>query len=241
LCLHWSERRGDGSGDRLGAARGERFHAVRKQIATLKKTRARLSKTTPGVTSDVDDALLLETTFTSAMGVVTLTDALAVGRNERGHDLGADAVGAVLRRVVGISGELEMELTYAPRPDYGLVSPPLQAVHEGLHCQVGSSAWTLSSPVSLEVDRSTARTRFTVRPGDTFAFVMQHGTTSGARPPLWEQTEITERMEDTAEAWRTWSSLNCGVGSALPLRRRACGIPSAKGGTISLAVSRRSA
>ncbi|RZI93067.1 MAG: hypothetical protein EOP78_12000 [Variovorax sp.] len=33
--------------------------AVRKQIATLKKTRARLSKTTPGATSDVDDALLL--------------------------------------------------------------------------------------------------------------------------------------------------------------------------------------
>ena len=52
----------------------------------------------------VDDTLLLETTFTTADGSVTLTDALAVGRNERGHELGAGAVGTVLRRLVGVEG-----------------------------------------------------------------------------------------------------------------------------------------
>src|SRR4051812_31907661 len=47
----------------------------------------------------LDGTLVLETTFRSPSGAVTLTDALAVGRNERGHELGAGAVGAVLRRL----------------------------------------------------------------------------------------------------------------------------------------------
>ena len=32
--------------------------------------------------------MLLETTFTTASGKVTLVDGMAVGRNQRGHDLG---------------------------------------------------------------------------------------------------------------------------------------------------------
>ena len=42
-----------------------------------------------------DDTMLLEPTFITASGSVVLTDALAVGPNERGHELGAGAVGLV--------------------------------------------------------------------------------------------------------------------------------------------------
>jgi hypothetical protein len=85
----------------------------------------------------VDDTMLLETTFTTASGSVRLTDALAVGRNERGHELGAGAVSTVLRRVVGVAGSVDLELTYAPRPEYGLVSPVLQLVDGGVTARGG--------------------------------------------------------------------------------------------------------
>src|SRR4051794_25739584 len=58
----------------------------------------------------VGDTMLLETTFRTATGTVVLVDALAVGRNERGHELGADAPSVLMRRVTGINGRVELEL-----------------------------------------------------------------------------------------------------------------------------------
>ncbi len=154
----------------------------------------------------VDDTLLLETTFTTAGGSVMLTDGLAVGRNERGHDLGAGAVGTVLRRVVGVAGSVDLDLAYAPRPEYGLVSPVLQLVDGGVTARGGADVLALSSPVPLETDEFTARARFTVRSGEALSFALHHRTTSEERPHLWTQMEVRDRLDDTAEAWRTWSS-----------------------------------
>jgi GH15 family glucan-1,4-alpha-glucosidase len=156
----------------------------------------------------VDDTLLLETTFTTASGSVRLTDALAVGRNERGHTLGAGAVGTVLRRLVGVAGAVELEMEYAPRPEYGLVAPALYPEADGLTARGGASLLRLSSAVPIELDGSTARARFSLRAGDDLSFALHHRTTSEPRPRSWTQTKIRERLDDTAEAWRTWSSLH---------------------------------
>jgi GH15 family glucan-1,4-alpha-glucosidase len=156
----------------------------------------------------VDDTLLLETTFTTPGGSVRLTDAMAVGRNERGHALGAGAVGTVLRRLVGVEGSVELEMEYAPRPEYGLVAPALYPEADGLTARGGASLLRLSSAVPIELDDSIVRARFTLRAGDDLSFALHHRTTSEPRPRSWTQTKIRERLDDTAEAWRTWSSLH---------------------------------
>src|SRR5262245_27923435 len=156
----------------------------------------------------LDDTLVLETTFRSPGGAVTLTDALAVGRNERGHELGAGAVHVALRRLVGVQGVVDVELTYAPRPEYGLVAPPLQPVDGGVSARGGASVLLLSTSVAMEIDGATARARLTVRAGDEVAFALHHRTTSEEHPRVWTQAEICDRLNDTAEAWRTWSSLH---------------------------------
>src|SRR6516162_4189296 len=76
----------------------------------------------------VDDTMLLETTFRAPSGTAVLVDALAVGPNERGHELGAGAPSVLLRHVTGVEGDVELELSYEPRPEYGLIYPLLNPV-----------------------------------------------------------------------------------------------------------------
>ena len=156
----------------------------------------------------VDDTMVLETTFRTATGTVVLVDALAVGRNERGHELGADAPSALLREVTGVSGETELVLTYAPRPEYGLVYPLFNPVSGGIRARGGADLLALSSPVPIEVEDHQGTSHFTVREGETLRFALEHKTTSQDPPRIWSADEIGERLADTAAAWHTWSELH---------------------------------
>ena len=158
--------------------------------------------------SYLDDTMLLETTFTTPAGRVTMVDGLAFGRNERGHELGHGAAGALLRKVAGIEGSVELELEFAARPEYGLILPLLEPVEGGVRTRGGADAMRLSSPVPLEIDEFTVRARFTIRVGDIRSFALQHRSTSEDAPRSWNQQEIVDRLDDTAEGWRTWSGLH---------------------------------
>jgi alpha,alpha-trehalase len=156
----------------------------------------------------VEDTMVLETTFRTATGTVVLVDALAVGRNERGHELGAGAPSVLMRRVSGVTGDVDLELEYAPRPEYGLIYPVLNPVDGGVTARGGSDVLALSSPVPVEIHELVARARFTVRGGEAIAFALGHATSSQERPGLWSQDEIAGRLDDTKRAWHTWSELH---------------------------------
>jgi len=105
--------------------------------------------------------LVLETTFTTDSGVVRLTDAMAVPAGQRGHDLGKDAPHEVLRLVEGVSGEVEMLLELAPRPEYGLVRPLFRATPEGGRT-FGSCQIAVAAGVPVAVKDATMQAAFTV-------------------------------------------------------------------------------
>src|SRR3984885_7759211 len=107
----------------------------------------------------MDQTLVLETTFTTERGTAVLTDALAVGRNERGHHLGAHSPGVLLRSLVCTRGEIQAEVSYAPRPEYGLIQPVLVPVPGGLAARGGANRLLLSTSVSFGVHDATATAR----------------------------------------------------------------------------------
>jgi len=109
----------------------------------------------------LDGTMVLETTFTTETGAVRLTDALALGRNERGHGLGANAVNAVLRRVDGVAGTVQLELAYAPRPDYAVAVPTLRSSAGDCTAQTADRSMTLFSAVPLEIAVGTASATLT--------------------------------------------------------------------------------
>jgi alpha,alpha-trehalase len=157
----------------------------------------------------VDQTLVLETTFTTAHGTAVLTDTLAIGPNERGHHLGARSPGTLLRVLACTSGEIQAEVSYAPRPEYGLIHPALVPVPGGLAARGGAIRLLLSTPVSFDVDDATATAKVRLAAGQRAVFALGHGDIAG--PPLtapWTAEEITGRLDDTLEGWRSWSAIH---------------------------------
>lgn len=153
-------------------------------------------------------SLVLETTFHALSGTAVLTDLLAVGRNERGHELGMESPRALLRLVRCSSGSIELELEYVPRPEYGLVFPRLSKVPGGLVGRGGAEVLLLSSPVPLSGDGSAGHGRFRLEENQSAGFALQQRRPGEAPPQPWTQSDIARRLDDTAEAWRTWSALH---------------------------------
>ena len=157
----------------------------------------------------LDRTMVLETTVVTATGTVTVTDALAMGGGNRGHDLGRDAPHALLRRATCVEGEVELTVEYVPRPEYGLVHPLFDAVDGGVVAFGGADVVALSSPVALTVDPSGGSGQLQLRRGESASFALHHSTRAeSGSAQVWSQPDIETRLEDTVSAWESWSELH---------------------------------
>src|ERR671938_546877 len=120
----------------------------------------------------VPGSLVVETTFTTAGGVVRLRDAMAFAPGQRGHDLGYDAPHEVLRSVEGVSGSVELVMELVPRPEYGLVRPLVRVVDGGAKTFGGPNRIEVASSVPLELSDAALGARFVVREGQRLGFAM---------------------------------------------------------------------
>jgi GH15 family glucan-1,4-alpha-glucosidase len=156
----------------------------------------------------VDRTLVLETTFRTPTGTVTVTDTLAMGAGSRGHALGRSAPHLLIRSVTAVDGHAEVDMCYRPRPEYGLLRPLLSHVDGGVTARGGAEWLVLSSPVRWELAGETATARITVRAGDTVRFALHRSTLEEQPARIWSQDELGERLADTVAAWRSWSDLH---------------------------------
>jgi GH15 family glucan-1,4-alpha-glucosidase len=156
----------------------------------------------------LDRTLVLETTFTTPSGSLVLTDALALGPDNGGHRLGTDVPHLLVRRMQCTSGEVEVEVDYRPRPEYGLVVPLLSPVDGGVTARGGAEWLVLTTPVALPVDGGRARGRTTLRAGDVVHLALHRSTLDEQPAHVWSQTDLAAALDATVEAWRSWSALH---------------------------------
>ena len=90
-----------------------------------------------------------------------------------------------VRRVVWTAGEVEVEVSYEPRPEYGLVVPLLDDVPGGVTARGGAEWLVLSTPARSgqanscsAVDASRSR-----RPGTTVN--ARTAPTTSSTAPIW--------------------------------------------------------
>jgi GH15 family glucan-1,4-alpha-glucosidase len=156
----------------------------------------------------LDDTMVLETTFTTATGEVTVTDALAMVPAHRHHDLGRESPHVLLRVVRGVAGRVEMHFYCRPRPEFGLVLPLSMAAPGGIVFRGGAALLVLSSPVPLEPVLGGARARVVVGEGSALGFALQHGSTWDEVPATLSSDAVTKSLQETVDAWRGWAEVH---------------------------------
>jgi GH15 family glucan-1,4-alpha-glucosidase len=157
----------------------------------------------------LDRTMVLETTFRTPTGTVAITDALAMGDGNRGHELGRGAPHILLRHATCVEGEVDLSLEYVPCPEYGQVHPLLETVDGGVVAFGGADMLVLSSTVALTVNQSVVSGQLQLHHGESAGFALHHSKraeTGSAK--AWSQSEIGARLEDTVSAWESWSELH---------------------------------
>jgi len=153
----------------------------------------------------LDDGLVLETTIGTHEGVVIITDALALGAGERDHSIGLSVPHLLLRHAVCQSGEVELELSFAPRPEYGFAVPLLRPTETGVAVRGGPDVLTLTTDIPVVLDGGTATGRVRLHTDQTAAVALQWAPPGQVPPPV-EASQVAPLIEDTTQAWSSWAS-----------------------------------
>jgi GH15 family glucan-1,4-alpha-glucosidase len=154
----------------------------------------------------LDATMVLQTSFETPSGILVLTDALATGTAEDPHRLGATAPRLLVRALQCTTGEVSVEVHFAPRPEYGLVAPLLTAVDGGVQVRGGADVLVLSCPVPLRITEGAATGTFRLKAGHRMLLGVQHRTTSEPFPAPLPAAELDAALRDTIAAWRNWSA-----------------------------------
>jgi len=153
-------------------------------------------------------SLVLDTTWSCPDGDLVVTDAMALGARERGHDLGRTAPGVLLRHVRCTRGSVTVTVEFAPRPEFGLVHPRLTSSRGAVVADGGANVLVLSSEVDLQLAGARASGTLRLGEGDDVTFALQQCDAWGPTAKTWKPRKVRRRLADTELAWRSWSSLH---------------------------------
>jgi GH15 family glucan-1,4-alpha-glucosidase len=141
-----------------------------------------------------DGSLILDTTFETDEGAVTLTDFMPI-RNEAPH---------VVRVVRGQRGRTTMHTRAAFRFDYGSVVPWVRKAGESaVHAIAGPDSLRLQSEIPLRGENMTTVADFDVVEGQTRSFVLTwHPSHAGEPVPV----DALDALRETERTWKRWAS-----------------------------------
>ena len=168
------------------------------------------------------ESMVLESVFTTTEGSVRLTDCLPIEQEESATDPRlAHTHDVVVRMVEGLSGTVPMTMDFAPRFDYGGITPWLR-VHGGVgsagpqdkrgsgtdsvEAVGGPDALDLQATVSLEVEGGVVSSAFELRPGERAMFMAGSHPSHLDPPDLDVHADCDWLVDRTDRFWRDWAA-----------------------------------
>jgi GH15 family glucan-1,4-alpha-glucosidase len=155
----------------------------------------------------VRDTNVLETVFHTASGTVALRDLMPVA-SEEDKRVALTPEHEVLREIEGLVGQVEVEVVYSPRADYGRDLPDLISRGAfGLWCEVTGGALALHSDLSLQLtsDGRSAYRVATISAGERRHLSLVYSSDAPGVIPLLEDA-ARDRVERSIRWWRDWAN-----------------------------------
>ncbi len=152
--------------------------------------------------------LVLDTTWVCPEGELVVSDAMALGPRERGHELGRTSPGVLLRLVRCTRGSVSVRVEFVPRPEFGLVHPRLTSIPGGVVAEGGASVLVLSTSADLHLAEARATGTLSLAEGQEQAFALEQCDAWGPPAPPWKPRKIRRRLGATAASWQSWSGLH---------------------------------
>jgi GH15 family glucan-1,4-alpha-glucosidase len=141
------------------------------------------------------ETMVLETTFETESGAVTLIDFLAITGSETCED--------VVRLVRGDRGKVAMLTELVIRFDYGHAVPWIRRQDYGIKAIAGPDALQLRTPVDLKGHDFTTTGEFSVAEGDVVPFTLRWYPSHLNEP---DACDHTVSLSHTEAWWQEWSN-----------------------------------
>lgn len=154
----------------------------------------------------VDETNVLETRFQTATGTLALVDFMpAASEEEKQQRLWPEH--ELVRRIECEQGEVEVQVHFDPRPDYGRAKVTIRDARPlGFRIEMGSCLITLRSGIALAPSSDGGiSTRFTLGAGATAWFSLAGSWEGPAVLPTLGQP-LAEKLSLTIDWWRRWAA-----------------------------------
>ena len=119
----------------------------------------------------ISDTNVLETRFETADGVAIVTDCMPLFESATDPS-GLTVRHQIIRIVRCARGNVTMNVTYQPMPDYGRADAPISKEDTVLVTQWDDRRWELTSPITLAISGETATGLIELAEGGEVAFVL---------------------------------------------------------------------
>jgi GH15 family glucan-1,4-alpha-glucosidase len=112
----------------------------------------------------------------------------------------------LIRRILGVRGQMGFVIDVAPRFDYGRASHEVELTPHGALFRSRELQLHLSTRCPLEVvDGGAVRARIAIRDGETATFALER-VGSGEMPVPYSDADIAAEFDATVAFWRGWLS-----------------------------------
>ncbi|MDG4808129.1 glycoside hydrolase family 15 protein [Micromonospora sp. WMMD1120] len=186
------------------------------------------------------DSLVLRTVHHTPDGSVAVTDALAAEMGARAHELGKNSPAVLVRVVEGLSGRVRMALDFAPRPEYGLLTPYLHKQPDGgVLAGAGPVVLVLrANGLDLRPDADRVTHEFEVSSGQVIGIDVAFGEAYGTPPA---RLDPLVALDETTRAWQAFRQMHRYTGRYPELVRHSTtvltGLTYARSGAVAAALT----